>query len=227
MLARSDVVLANCAPVAESMRNLAPEIHVVPNACDLPDDAQMRPRRSSCARCTGRSSVTSATSRRASTSGLLEAIARAPQWQFVFVGSAHFDQSILRLDALPNVHFVGVKPYDEAQRFVAHFDVALIPHLDNEMTRSMNPLKAYVYLAAGVPVVSTPIANLGELADFVTVAEGPDAFVAAIEDALESEKPGPDREMLRPHSWTARVEQVMGLIDAAMGASDRGEATGT
>ena len=37
---------------------------------------------------------------------------------------------------------------------VAHFDVALIPHVDNEMTRAMNPLKAFVYCAAGTPVVS-------------------------------------------------------------------------
>ena len=102
----------------------------------------------------------------------------------MFVGSAHLDQSILRLDRHPNVHFVGVKPYDEAQRFVEHFDVALIPHLDNEMTRSMNPLKAFVYCAAGVPVVSTPIANLDELADLITVAEGPDGFIDAIEEAL-------------------------------------------
>ena len=44
----------------------------------------------------------------------------------------------------------------------------------------MQPLKAYVYLAAGVPVVSTPVANLDDLAGLVTVAAGPSRFVAAI-----------------------------------------------
>jgi len=90
------------------------------------------------------------------------------------------------------------------------------------MTRSMNPLKAYVYLAAGVPVVSTPIANLSELSGLAglsgrfAVAEGPDAFVAAIEDALREGRGAPDTELLRPSSWPARTVAVMKLIDAAM-----------
>ena len=116
----------------------------------------------------------------------------------MFVGSAHLDRSILRLESEPNVHFVGVKPYEETLRFIEHFDVALIPHLDNEMTRSMNPLKAFVYCAAGVPVVSTPIANLDELADLITVAEGPIEFAAAIEDALRAGRRPPDAETLAP-----------------------------
>jgi hypothetical protein len=86
----------------------------------------------------------------------------------------------------------------------------------------MNPLKAYVYLAEGVPVVSTPIANLAELSGpeglsgMVAVAEGPDAFVAAIEDALRSGRRAPDAELLRTSSWPARTDAVMKLIDAAM-----------
>ena len=152
---------------------------------------------------------------------LLDDLARArPDWQFVFVGSAHLDQSILRLDRHPNVHFVGVKPYEEAKRFIEHFDVALIPHLDNEMTRSMNPLKAFVYCAAGVPVVSTPIANIDELGDLITVAKGLDGFLAAIEEALTTGVRGPDLEVLEPHAWERRVEQVIALIDEASGAME-------
>ncbi|MGH8977233.1 MAG: glycosyltransferase, partial [Acidimicrobiia bacterium] len=36
VLTRSDVVLANCEPVAESMKRFAPDVHVVPNGCELP-----------------------------------------------------------------------------------------------------------------------------------------------------------------------------------------------
>jgi glycosyltransferase involved in cell wall biosynthesis len=202
------------------MRAFAPGIHVVPNACDLPDAVASAPRPKQLRAMDGPIIGYVGNLSARIDLALLEAIARArPLWQFVFVGSAHFDQSILRLDALPNVHFVGVKPYEEAQRFVSHFDVALIPHVVNDMTRSMNPLKAYVYVAAGVPVVSTPIANLDELValgDLVTVAEGPEAFIAAIEAALTSGKRAPDRELLRTCSWPARVDAVMRLIDDAM-----------
>ena len=228
VLARSDVVLANCAPVAANLRAYAPEIHVVPNACDLPDTFAPPPLPKELRALHGPIIGYVGNLSARIDIVLLEAVARArPQWQFVFVGSAHFDQSILRLDALENVHFVGLKPYAEAQRFVAHFDVALIPHVDNEMTRSMNPLKAYVYVAAGVPVVSTPIANLDELTELtelgnddlgglVTVAEGPEAFVAAIEAALAAGKRAPDPASLAPISWPARVATVMKLVDAAM-----------
>ena len=225
VLARSDVVVANCTPVADSMRAYAPDIRVVPNACDFPDSTapppvpkELRGLRGPIIGYVGNLSTRIDIT-------LLNAVARArPDWQFVFVGSAHFDQSVLRLDDLANVHFVGVKPYDEAQRFVAHFDVGLIPHVDNEMTRSMNPLKAYVYVAAGVPVVSTPIANLDELSDLgglITIANGPDEFVAAIEAALRSGMNAPDRDALAPSSWPARVEAVMALVDAAMAAPAR------
>jgi len=116
----------------------------------------------------------------------------------------------------PNVHLIGTKRYDEAQAIISHFDVALIPHLDNEMSRSMNPLKAYVYCSLGVPIVSSPVANLDQLAEFITFADGPDEFITAIENALQAERRLPDRDALLPHSWDVRVEQVLGLIDEAV-----------
>ena len=67
-----------------------------------------------------------------------------------------------------------MRPHDEARRLIEHFDVAIIPHLDDDMTRAMNPLKAFVYAGVGVPVVSTPIANLGDLGSVITIAIEPD-----------------------------------------------------
>ena len=113
----------------------------------------------------------------------------------------------------PNVRLIGTKRYDEAQAIISHFDVALIPHLDNEMSRSMNPLKAYVYCSLGVPIVSTPVANLDQLAEFITFADGPDEFVAAIESALRPERRMPDRE----HAAAALV----GRAGRAGAGSDR------
>jgi hypothetical protein len=222
VLARSDVVLANCAPVAESMREFAPTVHVVPNACDLsPLPLRVRgrhPRELRGLQGPIVGYVGNLSSR--IDIDLVEAVARArPGWQYVFVGSAHIDRDILRLDALANVHFLGVKSYARTRALVRHFDVGIVPHLANEMTRAMNPLKAYVYCAEGVPVVSTPIDNLGELRELVAVADGPDQFVSAIEDALRAGRRAPDGDRLRPYSWEARVEQIMRLVDSAFTAS--------
>jgi hypothetical protein len=220
VLARSDVVLANCEPVAESMQRFAPDVHVVPNGCELPDGEE-RPPRPQALLGIPRPIVgyVGNLSSRIDLE-LLETLVREHrEWQFVFVGSAHLDRSILRLEAEPNAHFMGVRPYDETLRFIHHFDVALIPHVDNEMTRSMNPLKAFVYCSTGVPVVSTPVANLGELAGLITIAEGADGFASAIGDALARERGPLELDALRPHSWAVRVERAIELIDAAAAAA--------
>jgi glycosyltransferase involved in cell wall biosynthesis len=214
VLARSDVVLANCEPVARSMARFAPDVRVVPNGLELPTGAPIGPPPAAVA-ALGRPLVAYVgnLSDRIDLA-LLEAVARArPRWNLALVGSAHRDPAALALDRLPNVHLLGVMPYREVRQFLAHVDVALIPHVDNEMTRSMNPLKAFVYASAGVPVVSTPVANLPDFGGLITVAEGADEFVAAIEAHLDAGRPDVDLDLLRPHSWSERVAQVFDIVD--------------
>jgi hypothetical protein len=221
LLRRSDLVLANCEPVAEAMSAFVPDVHVVPNGCELPESgpAPLRPADLPTPSGPLIGYVGNLSDR--IDIDLLEGLAVArPDWTFVLIGSAHRDQTVLRLDAHENIHFLGVKPYEQVKDLVRHFDVALIPHVDNEMTRSMNPLKAFVYVAAGVPVVSTPIANLGELEQVITVAEGIDGFIGAIEAHLETGRQPVDLDLLRRHSWETRIDATLRLLDEAAGASN-------
>jgi hypothetical protein len=193
VLSRSDVVLANCAPVAHAMADFGVTAHVVPNGLEL-RNGDRAPRAKELAGLHGPIIGYVGNLSHRLDAPLLEAVVDArPHWQFVFVGSAHLDKSILRLEGRPNTHFVGVKPFHEAFGFIDHFDVALIPHVDNEMTRAMNPLKAYVYCSSGVPVVATPVANLGDLEGLVTIARNADEFIVAIEAALRTGRADPDR----------------------------------
>jgi glycosyltransferase involved in cell wall biosynthesis len=220
VLARSDVVLANCEPVAQAMAEYAPEVHVVPNGCELPGQRIAGPM-PAVARDLGRpllAYVGNLSSRL--DLDLVRGVAEArPDWTIALVGSAHLDRSVMALDALANVHLLGVMPYRQVRDFLAHVDVGLIPHEDNEMTRSMNPLKAFVYASAGVPVVSTPVANLPDFGELITVARGREEFIEAIAAHLAKGRPTVDVEMLRPHSWQARVERVFELIDAELTAA--------
>ena len=82
-------------------------------------------------------------------------------WQLVFIGSTHRSVGLEHLSTqYSNIHLLGVKPYDEALKYIKYFDLAIIPHLDNELTRNMNPLKAYGYASLSVPIVSTKINNM-------------------------------------------------------------------
>ena len=71
--------------------------------------------------------------------------------------------------------------------------VGLVPHHVNEFTTSMDPMKLLEYLAAGLPVVTTPLPGVGALSKRVFVADGVPEFVTAVRDAADLQTlDGPD-----------------------------------
>jgi glycosyltransferase involved in cell wall biosynthesis len=215
----ADLVLANCEQVQQSMSAFGKEVTLISNACEtepappLGDYPAARAFRALEGPKVGYVGNMEAKVDLA----LLHYLASAkPQWQLVLIGSTHANPAVLELQRHPNVHFFGVIPYPEVRGWIARLDVAIIPHLDTPQTRSMNPLKLYVYASVGVPVVSTRVDNLGDLEDWVTITKSKEDFARAVEQAIARHRsgglpePGPQ---LVEHSWAARVEQLMGLIE--------------
>ena len=83
-----------------------------------------------------------------------------------------------------NLHWLGMKDYADLPRYFAGWDVAMLPFAMNESTRFISPTKTPEYLAAGLPVVSTPIRDVvkpyGELG-LARIAADADQFVVACE----------------------------------------------
>lgn len=91
---------------------------------------------------------------------LIEQAAKArPGWQFVLIGPVvKIDPASLpRMD---NIHYLGGKKYEDLPEYMAGWDVAIIPFALNESTRYISPTKTPEYLAAGKPVISTPIRDV-------------------------------------------------------------------
>jgi glycosyltransferase involved in cell wall biosynthesis len=118
---------------------------------------------------------------------LVGAVAAArPDWQFVMLGP------IAKIEAadLPqadNIHYLGQKAYGELPGYLAGWDVALMPFAISEATRYISPTKTPEYLAAGRPVVSTPIADVMSRygnTGVVRIARGAFEFELAVEAAL-------------------------------------------
>ena len=135
---------------------------------------------------------------------LIDAVAAArPQWQFVMLGPVTKIDPALLPQRL-NIHYLGSKKYEELPRYIAGWDVALLPFAINEATRYISPTKTPEYLAAGKPVVSTPITDVvrpyGQL-DLVRIAGTPDEFIAAIEDSLKPDATNKE--------WLERVDQFL------------------
>ena len=81
---------------------------------------------------------------------LAEVARRLAGWHFLLIGDSTVDLTPYR--SLPNMHFLGRRPYEQLPAYCRCFDVGLIPFRVNELTRAVNPIKLREYLAAGLPV---------------------------------------------------------------------------
>jgi len=145
---------------------------------------------------------------------LLEfAAQKLPNVSFVLIGSVTAD--VNKLKELPNVHFLGRKPYEEIPFYGKKFDVAMMPWNRNKWIEYCNPVKTKEYLALGKPIVSVYYPEIEPYSDVVYIARDYDGFVSCIGQAIEEDDPAKVQERRRRvknETWDSKVEQ----IEAAM-----------
>jgi glycosyltransferase involved in cell wall biosynthesis len=156
---------------------------------------------------------------------LLSAIAKTrPEWHLVILGPVvKIDPSTL--PRRPNIHWLGLKSYDDLPHYLAGWDVALLPFARNDATRFISPTKTPEYLAAAKPVVSTSIRDVvrpyGELG-FVHIADTPDDFVTAIaaclaeDDFTRNERQLYIDALLSRMSWDSTYERIEELLQSCL-----------
>lgn len=148
---------------------------------------------------------------------LIEEIAQSrPEWEIHIAGLTEVSISERPLLSFPNVHYVGLLPYEEIPGFIDSMDVCLMPHKDTEYCRSMSPLKLYQYLASGRPIVATPVENVSELTGYVTIAER-DVFIKAIEQVLHEDTAQESAcriEKAKTETWEHRVRNMFDVVKA-------------
>ena len=152
---------------------------------------------------------------------VLKLAARHPEWSFVLVGakSPHpeMDEVFPRLEAKQNVYLLGAKTSGELASYPAYCDALIMPYRMDDYTRYIYPLKLHEYLAAGPPVVGTPIPSLSEYQDLVRQPIGLDDWSRALTESLEESKADGDGRRARQaeaarHDWpilACRVAEAM------------------
>jgi teichuronic acid biosynthesis glycosyltransferase TuaH len=133
---------------------------------------------------------------------------------------ARFDDLVRR----PGVRWVGPKPFTALPGYLRVIDVGLTPYADTAFNRASFPLKTLEYLAAGRPVVSTPLpANDWLASDLVHVAAGPEEFARRVLELLGSPRTpaavARRQAFARTHSWAHRAAALGALVD---GGAERG-----
>ena len=224
LLSRVDLVFANSLPTYENKRQLNPNTYRIPSGADVEHFAQALdpavPVHPAIARLPQpRIGYIGHVNERLDYA-ILEHLARQrPSWSLVFVGDTYpwmLDAPPLRrLQALPNVHFLGKYPFAEVPALVKGMDVCLLPYVDDERARYRSPLKLYEYLAAGKPVVSTDHPEAQELGDVVYLASTPETCLERVAQALAQDSQERQRQRVsvaRRHSWDRRVDEMECLI---------------
>ncbi|HYD29589.1 MAG TPA: UDP-galactopyranose mutase, partial [Azospirillaceae bacterium] len=142
-----------------------------------------------------------------------------PDWHFVMIGPV-VKISPEDLPRHPNIHYLGGKDYTELPSYVAGWDVALMPFANNEATRFISPTKTPEYLAAGKPVVSSPIVDVvrhyGRLG-LVDIGSDAASFASAIAAALDRGVPDAAwlaavDDQLERMSWDSTYERMAALM---------------
>ncbi|MEN6625170.1 MAG: glycosyltransferase [Candidatus Sumerlaeia bacterium] len=148
-----------------------------------------------------------------------EAARALPEWGFVFIGPVVENVDALR--GVPNVHFIGARPYGSLPSYYHAFDAALLPFVENPLTRHINPTKMLEYAAAGVPIVARALPEIERFyADGAWLYNSNEDFIRILRSL---EPPSPDsRKLAAAQAWVAdrswdaiaqkMLDRVEGLI---------------
>ena len=148
---------------------------------------------------------------------LIKKVAQShPEWSIVMIGKVSADISELR--ELANVIFLGQKGYKELPGYCKAFDVAIIPFVINELTKSVNPIKLREYLAAGLDVVSVNLPEVESYHGFVRISKNEGEFIRNIELSLA----GRDNQEKRKRSrgmanedWKSKVTEIRKIVSSS------------
>jgi glycosyltransferase involved in cell wall biosynthesis len=222
---RADLVLASAPALAERMRQLSGNVLYAPNVADTDlfataleagpvdplVDALPRPR------LIFQGAIVAT---KLDVALLAELAALRPAWSVVLVGPRGAGDpggDLSPLEQTANIHFAGPRGEADLPAVLRGADAGLIPYAINDLTRSVFPMKVYEYLAAGLPVFSTPLPALEDVVE-VDASPGATEMVAAIEQELGRDSPARRGERSRAasaHSWGARIEEIAAALPPA------------
>jgi len=214
ILSHAYMAFANCTSVQESMREFFPTIRMIPNGCDSSPPKGI-PKNSiefdNYIKWSGKIIGYIGNLESKINIELLEKIAlKFKDCLLALIGSTHTNPDILKLRKYSNIRMPGVVPYEQIGAWVSRFNVGILPHRNTELTKNMNPLKFFVYMANGIPVVSTFIDNIDVNAYGLMLSRNDNQFLDNLEKCLFANNF--DSVLIRNYAatndWKARFESV-------------------
>lgn len=145
----------------------------------------------------------------------VKSVAQAlPNATIKLAGPLHDPEDNVPPDLPGNVEYVGRLPFEQLPSLLGDADLALIPFQVNSLTAAVNPVKLYEYMAAGKPVLATPLPEVAAFGDLVTISPA-ESFGEAAERALEEDTDEAVQRRLAvaaENSWDQRSSAAAKLV---------------
>lgn len=145
-------------------------------------------------------------------------------WEFRFCGAALKSKAWQRVLKLPNVKYLGELDVGGVARQMCEATVGIIPFIQDQLIKNSLPLKAYEYVACGLPVVTVPISSLEDRADLFTTATNFLEFETAIRNGALSRRDASAlrirREAALENSYNRRFSELSQALVGARAAMD-------
>jgi GT2 family glycosyltransferase/2-polyprenyl-3-methyl-5-hydroxy-6-metoxy-1,4-benzoquinol methylase len=120
------------------------------------------------------------------------------------------------LTDIPNLLWLGPKSYHSLPYYLGHFDVGIIPVKVNHITQAVSPIGLFEYMASGIPIVSTGLAESRQYPE-VLIADDAAKFAHFLDEALQRRSDPAWRVALQSvahkHSWDERAAQLTQALD--------------
>ena len=211
MLKRADAVVVTSSALEQRLRPAHSRLAVIRNGCDFAffnRRPAVMPPRDLPARRNLRAFFMGAWGPWVDSQLVAQAAKLLPHWDFILVGPQFGGHKVWGR----NIYNLGMRMYEWLPAYLHNVDVCLIPFRDNDVTRAANPVKLWEYLAAGKPVVSTPLPEVSPLRHVVRIASGPE-FALEIPRALADQHLEPYRiAAAKANSWEARYEEIQRFV---------------
>jgi glycosyltransferase involved in cell wall biosynthesis len=145
-----------------------------------------------------------------------------PDWTFLMIGRVAVPES--EVPRLPNLRFLGRRPYEALPAYGRAFSAAIIPYHLTPQVMHANPIKLREYLAMGKPIVSVSTPEIDKFAEVVAIARDRDQFLAALDRAvtqgLSAEQVQRQTELAATMTWDANLRRVIATVEQQLAARE-------
>jgi len=146
-----------------------------------------------------------------------ETAKKMPHISFVMIGQLEKVASA-DLPQEANIHYLGMKCYNELPHYLKAFDIAMMPFTLNGGRKYISNTKTLEYMAAGKPIISTKITDIEHYSSCINLVASATEFAETISSVInkhdQKSMKNEYQKILTSNCWDTTVEQMKSVLNS-------------